>query len=303
MKRDPYYDKIRMLRARIPDPEPSASELEAMPYKERRRIENAKDALERALKEQKRYLEVRAMRKKQGTEHWTKYNAAKNAGKPKKKKRRAPRTAMGWLTDMQKMFVNAVVHQQMNYTAAARYAGFKHPNVKGPHLARTPRVRRAIVVEREKYAKASGVTKKQVIDGMLEAAEMAKMKSDPTGMVQAWREVGKLCGHYEPTRHEINVSMNGQIVMQRINQMSDEELLALAEKEAGEIIEGEFEETKRLELSTEDEDSEDEDSEDEEPEYGLEEEFGDVYTWDEDGAPVELEGEELEEFLRGGTDK
>ena len=87
-------------------------------------------------------------------------------------------------------------------------------------------------MRREEYAAASRVSKKRVVDGMLEAIEAAKLKADPAVMVAGWKEIGRLCGHYEPTKTQIEVSVNGQVMLQKMTAMSDEELLRLASEDA-----------------------------------------------------------------------
>ena len=144
------------------------------------------------------------------------------------------------LTEMQRQFVTFFVDHQMTQTAAARAAGFAQPGTEANYLMQHPKITRAIAERRAEYAAASQVTKKRVVDGFLEAIEMAKMKADPLTMVAGWREVGKMCGHYEPTKAHIEVSVNGQVMLQHLNTMSDEELLRIAE---GEVIDVE---TKQL---------------------------------------------------------
>lgn len=58
-------------------------------------------------------------------------------------------------------------------------------------------------------------------------------------MVSGWREIGKMCGFYEPTKTKVEVSVNGRVMVERINAMSDEELLRLAEGD-GNVFDGEF---------------------------------------------------------------
>lgn len=150
------------------------------------------------------------------------------------------RSAEGPLTERQRLFVMHVVHDKMNFTAAARAAGIPSPNVQGPLLSKHPKVQAAIAREREEYAKASGVTKKAVIDGFIEAIDMARIKADPLAMISGWREVGKMCGFYEPTKTKVEISVSGQVLLQKMQAMTDEELLALAQ-EQGTPLEGEFE--------------------------------------------------------------
>ena len=142
------------------------------------------------------------------------------------------------LTEMQRQFVTYFVDQQMTQTAAARAAGFSNPGTAANQMMQHPKIERAIAERRAEYAAASQVTKKRVIDGFLESIEMAKIKADPLTMIAGWREVGKMCGFYEPTKAKIEVSVQGQVLIQRLNAMSDEELLKLAEGDPN-VLEGE----------------------------------------------------------------
>ena len=143
------------------------------------------------------------------------------------------------LTEKQRMFVHHLVHDKLNQTAAARQAGFRHPRTVACALMKSPKVLAAIAEERLGYAKASGMTKQKVVEGFSEAIDLARIKADPIAMIAGWREIGKMCGFYEATKAKIEVSVQGQVLIQRLNTMSDEELLALAEGDPT-VLEGEF---------------------------------------------------------------
>lgn len=143
------------------------------------------------------------------------------------------------LTEMQRAFVHNLVHNKLNQTAAARQAGFNQPGTSAHALVRNPKVIAAIAEERAEYARASGMTKQKVIDGFAEAIDLARIKADPIAMIAGWREIGKMCGFYEAQKSEIKVSVQGQVLIHRLNSMSDEELLALAEGDPS-VLEGEF---------------------------------------------------------------
>ena len=142
------------------------------------------------------------------------------------------------LTEMQRQFVAFLVDQQMTQTAAARAAGASQPGTAAYEWMRHPKIERAIAERRAEYAAASQVTKKKVIDGFLESIEMAKIKADPLTMIAGWREVGKMCGFYEPTKTKIEVSVQGKVLIERLNTLSDAELLQIAEGDPT-ILEGE----------------------------------------------------------------
>lgn len=143
------------------------------------------------------------------------------------------------LTERQQLFVNAMARDGMNFNAAMRQAGYTLTAGTRGSLLGNAKIQHAIAIERAKFAKASMMTKKKVIEGFVEAIDMARLKADPMVMVAGWREVAKMCGFYEPTRHKLEVSVNGEVVIHKLQQLDDNELLQLAEGNT-DALEGEF---------------------------------------------------------------
>lgn len=140
------------------------------------------------------------------------------------------------LTEMQRQFVK--YHASgMNVTQSLLAAGFK--NAQGTHsrITNHPAVQKALAIERQKYEEASQMSRKKVVDGLLEAIEMAKLVSEPSSMVAGWREIAKLCGYYAPVTKHVAISLSAQGFESRLKQLSDDELAKLAQ---GETIEGEI---------------------------------------------------------------
>lgn len=73
------------------------------------------------------------------------------------------------------------------------------------------------------------IQREDVLNGLVEAAAMAKLQCDPAGMVAAWKQVGQLMGYYSPERIKVDVSVAGSLEMGRLNQLSDAELLKIIE--------------------------------------------------------------------------
>jgi hypothetical protein len=143
------------------------------------------------------------------------------------------------LSEQQRLFVRFFVHEKMNQTAAARAAGYKEPGTRATALMKLPQVQKAIADERAEYRIASGMTRQKVIDGMQESIDMARGLSEPMTMIAGWREIGRICGLYEPTKAQLNVSVSGSVMLSRLQTMSDAELLHLA-TEQQDPLEGEF---------------------------------------------------------------
>ncbi len=135
------------------------------------------------------------------------------------------------LTDMQKLFIKYLVEGD-NVAGAMQRAGYNEQPSYGYRMLKMPNILKAKAEYEALYAKASEMTKKKVMDMLLEAYDMAKTTSDPATMVSAAREVGRMCGYYEPTRVKLDISVTGQ-AMDRLNRLSDEELLKMIESGAG----------------------------------------------------------------------
>jgi phage terminase small subunit len=144
------------------------------------------------------------------------------------------------LTERQQKFVEGILNG-MAPVAAARYAGVqRHAQSASCHMANSLAVQRAIEKGRADYEKANMMTKKRVMDGFLEAIDVARLQADSVAMTGGWREIAKMCGYYEPTRHKLEVSVNGQVVIQKLQSLNDEQLLQLADGQA-DALDGEFE--------------------------------------------------------------
>ena len=94
-------------------------------------------------------------------------------------------------------------------------------------MAKMPNILALYNEEKAKYEEAAQMTRQRVMDGLLEAVEMAKLMAEPATMVSGWREIGKMCGYFEPKKVDINVNVTGNVIHQRLNQLSDAELLKI----------------------------------------------------------------------------
>jgi len=141
------------------------------------------------------------------------------------------------LNVQQRVFVEHYV-AGMSASAAAKAAGYKHDD-SGSVLLKKPYVRSSIVQMQLAVERNSEMTKKKVMDGFLSAIEQAKTLGDPTAQIQGWNSVAKMCGYFEPQKHEVNISVQGKVVVERLQSMSDEELLKLATEQPN-ALEGEY---------------------------------------------------------------
>lgn len=128
------------------------------------------------------------------------------------------------LTEKQKLYAVARARGESVPNAMAA-AGYNEQVSYGYRLDKMPNVQRLIQQEQALYAEAAQIDRKKVIDMQLEAYEMAKTMAEPATMVAAAREIGKICGLYEPKKVEVSVNGSIQHEMHRLDSMSDAELL------------------------------------------------------------------------------
>lgn len=135
------------------------------------------------------------------------------------------------LTEMQQMFVRHWAAGESILSASAR-AGYADGGTYAYRLSKDPLVQEIYQREKKLYEASCQMTRKKVMDGFLEAAEMARLQADPTALTGAWREIGKMCGYYEPAKKTIDVNINGTVT-QKVERLSDDMLLQIIKGQVG----------------------------------------------------------------------
>lgn len=134
------------------------------------------------------------------------------------------------LTDMQKLFVQHWAKGD-SITSATLRAGYADDGV-GYRLVRQPNILAYKATFERKYEAAAQMTRQKVMDMLLEGYEMAKLMSEPTAMIAAAREVGKMCGYYAPVEVKMKVDHAGNVILNNLSTMSDAQLLEVMAKGA-----------------------------------------------------------------------
>lgn len=116
-------------------------------------------------------------------------------------------------------------------------AGMSGDTNNASKVEEIPKVADEIARLRAETAVNAGITKEDVADGLKKAAEMAQTLADPTGMVAAWRELGKLLGFYAPEVKRLEKGINKRDLLAALDDLSDDELAQLSQ---GRVIEGKF---------------------------------------------------------------
>ena len=139
------------------------------------------------------------------------------------------------LTEQQRIFCEQVAAGK-NPITAARIAGYSTPEAQGHAMVKTPRVAEAIRYLHKKHERLVDMDRKRVMDGFLEAIEMAKLQADSGNMISGWREIGRMCGYYAPEVKKVEITVSGKRVIDQLEVLTDEALLQMV-AESQNIIE------------------------------------------------------------------
>ncbi len=136
------------------------------------------------------------------------------------------------LTEKQRLFVQYWAEGD-SIPGASRKAGYNDGAAIAYRMVKMPNILKLRAEIAAKYEEAGQVTRKSVMDMHLEAYAMAKLMSEPATMVSAARELGKMAGYYAPVEHKVKVDVTGNLVLDRMNSLSDAELLKIISQGAG----------------------------------------------------------------------
>ena len=184
----------------------------------------SRNSVQRAIREQEKPARVAKVRESPATTTMA-AAAAVSADKP--------------LTDKQKLFAKFHAEGDSIPNAMQR-AGYNEQPSYGYRMVKMPNVQREIAKYQEQFRVASEMSKKDVMDMLKESYDMAKLMSEPSSMVSAAREIGKLCGFYEPKKVDINVTVGGRIQYEKL---SDADLFRMIEEAAQQAAAAEAVET------------------------------------------------------------
>lgn len=99
-----------------------------------------------------------------------------------------------------------------------------------------PTVRSYMGHNQKQLQEALNIHRGDIVIALLETADEAKLAADHGTMVRAYTEVAKMLGLYAPEVKQINITTGQQAMISKYEQMSDAELLQIAE---GRVIDGE----------------------------------------------------------------
>jgi hypothetical protein len=129
-------------------------------------------------------------------------------------------------TELQLTAIKLWAHGESKYSAALK-AGYQDGGETFYRISKYPET--IAIYDREKalFEAACQMTRKRVMDGLLEGIEMAKLAGEPSSMIAGWREIGKMCGYYEPVKRTLDITVNGSVLVKQLERKTDAELLEM----------------------------------------------------------------------------
>ena len=128
-------------------------------------------------------------------------------------------------------FVEAKV-EGLSTRAAAAQSG-----TTGQNLMQLASIKEQIESARRWLTDTTQIKRLDVIEGVIDGIELARMQGDAGNVIRGWTEVAKILGHYAPEVKRIELSIGQARMRSKFESLSDEELLAIA---SGNVVEGEL---------------------------------------------------------------
>ncbi|MBK6906460.1 MAG: hypothetical protein IPH08_04900 [Rhodocyclaceae bacterium] len=139
------------------------------------------------------------------------------------------------ITLQQETFANAVL-EGSNLSNAARAAGI--PVASAGNVLRTNQVQMLIEEARREISNITTLKRIDVMNLFLEAIDMARTMADPANMINGADKIAKMLGYYAPETKRLELTMDQNLLQNKLRSLSDDELADLASSRAT-VVDGE----------------------------------------------------------------
>jgi phage terminase small subunit len=133
------------------------------------------------------------------------------------------------LSARQQRFVNEYLVDG-NGTQAAIRAGYGRAgsHVAAARLLKNDKVITAVRTGQRELGDRLAISRERVLEGLLQAVEIARVQQDPGSMIRAWSEIGRMCGCYAFEREvKVGVHVAARRLLGQLEVLSDTELVNL----------------------------------------------------------------------------
>ena len=146
-------------------------------------------------------------------------------------------------TELARMLPGGLTAEEVNFVYNVEILGLpgrKAASMAGMPVGRmvAPHIIQARELCKRELRGAVQITKEDVVWGMREATDMARMQGDPLTTLIGWEKLAKILGYDQPVKIDINVSASLEVQQKLVKEMSDEELTKFLG--ASDIIDAEF---------------------------------------------------------------
>lgn len=147
---------------------------------------------------------------------------------------------MDGLTPQEERFLHNMEVLGIPQVRAAELAGVANPT----QTLQKPAVAERRLQMRDAVRSRVNITKDDVIVGLKEAIDHAKLTDEPMAQIAGWREISKMLGYDAPK--QVNIVLSGDVkqVRKQISALTDAELIESLG--AQDVIDADFYEVKRL---------------------------------------------------------
>jgi hypothetical protein len=114
---------------------------------------------------------------------------------------------------------------------AARAAGYSNPGREGRALMKLPEVVSEIRKIQVENRKNSAMSRKDVMENLIDAFALARTLSDPQAMIRAMSEVNRMSGYYAPEKKIIELQEGAKRLEAEVEGFTKQELLEMLVKE------------------------------------------------------------------------
>jgi phage terminase small subunit len=143
------------------------------------------------------------------------------------------------LTQQEEAFLLNLM-QGMPKSTAVKQAGytFKDASSAADKILKRPQVKNRLAQLQTEARQRAKFTQDDVLTGLEEAINDAKLAGDPNAQISGWREIAKMLGYYAPEQKKLEISHTHEKARQQLASLPEDELMKLA---GGDVIDGEFE--------------------------------------------------------------
>ena len=142
------------------------------------------------------------------------------------------------LTSKQEAFIDGKL-SGLSDLAAAKQAGYSTTSLAPmtAALKDSRPVQTALQQAHQALASVTSLRRQDIVNGVLEAIDRARMLGEPATEIKGWTELAKMLGFYAPEKIRIELTTDAGRLKQKFEMLSDEELLEIAMRPP---LEGEF---------------------------------------------------------------